>query len=66
MLNAKAAYAMGRDLISISFKDFISTSLNRIKDVDDFEVFAGLFEAFMGYYKFYDEKGERPYRGGVR
>lgn len=66
MLNAKAAYAMGRDLISRSFKDFISTSLNRIKDVDDFEAFAGLFEAFMGYYKYYDKKVERPSRGGVR
>ena len=28
MLNAKAAYAMGRDLVSKSFKDFIANSLN--------------------------------------
>jgi len=67
MLNAKAAYAMGRDLISKSFKDFISDALNQIKDKDDFSAFAGLFEAFMGYYKFYyDEKGERQQRGGSR
>jgi len=66
MLNAKAAYAMGRDLISKSFKDFISDALNQIKDKDDFSAFAGLFEAFMGYYKFYDEIKERQQRGGSR
>ncbi|MGQ9569284.1 MAG: type III-A CRISPR-associated protein Csm2 [Thermodesulfovibrionales bacterium] len=67
MLNAKAAYAMGRNLVSKGFKDFISTSLNQIKDKDDLNAFAGLFEAFMGYYKFYDEKGERQIsQGGKR
>ena len=66
MLNAKAAYAMGRDLVSKGFKDFISTSLNQIKDKDDFDAFAGLFEAFVGYYKFYDEKGERQTSQGGR
>ena len=58
MLNAKAAYSMGRDLVSGGFKDFISNSLKQIKDKDDFDAFSGFFEAFMGYYKFYDEKGE--------
>lgn len=67
MLNAKAAYAMGRDLVSKGFKDFISASLSHINDKDDFDAFAGLFEAFMGYYKFYDEKGERQtFQGGRR
>ncbi|MBI4378135.1 MAG: type III-A CRISPR-associated protein Csm2 [Nitrospinae bacterium] len=67
MLNAKAAYSMGRDLVSKGFKEFISASLNQIKDKDDFDAFAGLFEAFMGYYKFYDEKGERQsFQGGRR
>ena len=65
MLNAKAAYAMGRDLVSRGFKDFISNSLKQINDHDDFNVFARLFEAFMGYYKYYDKKIERP-RGGAR
>lgn len=65
MLNAKAAYAMGRDLVSESFKNFISNSLKQIHDKDDFTAFAGLLEAFMGYYKFYDVKVERP-RGGAR
>lgn len=55
MLNAKAAYAKGRDLISDEFKNFIHSSLDQIKDKDDFNAFAGLFEAFIGYYKYYDE-----------
>lgn len=70
MLNAKAAYAMGRDLVTKEFKDFLSDSLMQIKNKDDFDIFAGLFEAFMGFYKYYDEKGERPQReqqrGGLR
>jgi len=57
MLNAKAAYAMGRDLVSKSFKDFIANSLSKIQDKDDFDAFASFFEAFMGFYKYYDEKG---------
>jgi len=59
MLNAKAAYALGRDLVSKSFKDFIAGSLTKINDKDDFEAFAGFFESFMGFYKYYDEKGGR-------
>ena len=69
MLSAKAAYALGRELISNGFKDFIKESLNEIKDKDDFDAFMGLFEAFMGYYKFYDydKKRERQsFHGGKR
>lgn len=66
MINAKVAYAVGRDLVSRGFKDFISTSLNQVKDKEDFDAFAGLFEAFMGYYKFYAEKGERQFTQGGR
>ena len=66
MLNAKAAYAMGRGLISKSFKDFISESLGQVTDKDDFEAFAGLFESFMGYYKYYEKGGDGANRGGGR
>ncbi|MBI4843637.1 MAG: type III-A CRISPR-associated protein Csm2 [Nitrospirae bacterium] len=62
MLNAKASYAMGRDLVTKEFKDFLSQSLVQVKSKEDFDIFAGLFEAFMGFYKYYDEKGERPQR----
>jgi CRISPR-associated protein Csm2 len=57
MLNAKAAYAAGRDLISPKFKAFISESLALVNDKDDFDAFAGFFEAFIGYYKFQVVKG---------
>ena len=66
MINAKAAYAAGRDLISSGFKDFISDSLKQVNDRKDFEVFASLFESFIGYYKFYYEKNETTVRGGRR
>lgn len=63
MLNAKAAYAVGRkNLVSVKFKQFISESLSQIKDKDDFNAFVGLFESFIGYYKFYYEKSN----GGSR
>lgn len=59
MLNAKVAYAYGRNLVSKGFKDFITECINKIKDVDDFKAFVSFFEAFMGYYKFYDVKGKQ-------
>lgn len=65
MLNAKAAYAMGRDLISVSFKEFISKSIEQVNDPDDFDIFAGFFEAFMGFYKYYVEKEKNAPQGGT-
>lgn len=56
MLNAKAAYAAGRDLIGATFKDFINDSLKQVQDRKDFELFCAFFEAFLGYYKFCAEK----------
>lgn len=65
MLNAKAAYAMGRDLISSSFKEFISKSIELVNDPDDFDIFAGFFEAFMGFYKYCVEKEKNKSQGGA-
>jgi len=62
MLNAKVAYAKARDLISPEFKDFIGISLKQLNDLDDFKVFHTLFEAFMGYYKFFDKERENRAR----
>lgn len=62
MLNSKVAYAEARDLVSGKFREFINKSLKQIETKDDFEAFSGLFEAFMGFYKYYDEKGEKPQR----
>ena len=58
MLNAKAAYAEGRKLVTSEFKNFISSSVAEIK-IDDqvtFDLFLSFFEAFMGYYKFEESK----------
>lgn len=68
MLNAKAAYALGRnELISKRFKGFISDALKQVNDKDDFDVFAGFFEAFMGFYKFaYESKKGQHQSGGRR
>ncbi len=59
MLNAKVTYAMGRELVTKEFKDFIYQSLNQIKTLEDFYIFATLFEAFMGFYKYYTNEWEK-------
>ena len=51
MLNAKAAYALGRNLISPTFLNFIKNSVDEIKEYKDLKVFANFFEAFMGFYR---------------
>ena len=55
MINAKAAYAMGRELIGPQMKNFISDSLKQVNDRDDFELVCSFFEAFMGFYKYHVE-----------
>ncbi|MFN3395984.1 MAG: type III-A CRISPR-associated protein Csm2 [Thermodesulfovibrionales bacterium] len=60
MLNSKAAYAEARELVSKKFREFLSKSLLQVKTKDDFEVFSGLFEAFMGFYKYNVEVVKNP------
>jgi len=55
MLNAKAAYALGRDYITLDFLAFIKESVAQIKEPADLDVFANLFEAFMGFYRQYGD-----------
>ncbi len=72
MLNAKAAYAAGRDLIGAEFKGFLSESLKQVSDQKDFELFCSFFEAFLGFYKYYAEKeknsggGQHHHAGGYQ
>jgi CRISPR-associated protein Csm2 len=54
MLIAKATYALGRNLVTREFVDFIKSGVGQVQDVKDMDVFAGFFEAFMGFYKQYD------------
>jgi len=58
MLNAKAAYAEGRNLITPEFKIFIKQCLDCLddKDIKTLEIFQNFFEAFMGYYKYFESK----------
>ena len=51
MLTAKAAYAKGRKLVSENFVQFIRTAVNQVETPGDLAVFAGFFEAFMGFYR---------------
>jgi CRISPR-associated protein Csm2 len=53
MLIAKATYARGRNLVTEEFVEFIKKSMSQIHDPKDLDVFANLFEAFMGYYRKY-------------
>lgn len=57
MLNAKAAYAEGRKLITSEFRNMLSQMLKEIdeKNTDTFKIIKTFFEAFLGFYKFYDE-----------
>jgi CRISPR-associated protein Csm2 len=52
MLKSKAVYAQARELVSKKFVEFIDKSLSQIKTKNDFDAFTGLFEAFMGFYKY--------------
>jgi CRISPR-associated protein Csm2 len=56
MLNAKAAYAEGRKLVTEEFKSFIKLSVDHVNENNpkSFELFASFFEAFMGYYKYFE------------
>ncbi|MEW6139415.1 MAG: type III-A CRISPR-associated protein Csm2 [Thermodesulfobacteriota bacterium] len=56
MVTAKAAYAEGRKLTSHNFTKFIQDCVGQVKDRRDLDVFANLFEAFMGYYKLHGPK----------
>ena len=56
MLTAKAAYANGRELVSDAFLVFIRQSVEQVNDERDLDVFANLFEAFIGFYRLHGPK----------
>jgi CRISPR-associated protein Csm2 len=54
MLNAKVAYAKGRDLVDQNFVDLMRHCLTQVTtDKKTFETCKLFFEAFMGFYKMY-------------
>lgn len=56
MIHAKVKYAEGRNLVTHDFSRMIKDLINQLdeKDQKSFEIFLSFFEAFMGYYKFYE------------
>lgn len=56
MMNAKVAYARGRDLVDDKFVAWFSTCMDQIRDTDEngltaFRNFRTHFEAFVGFFK---------------
>jgi CRISPR-associated protein Csm2 len=56
MMNAKVAYARGRELVDDKFVAWFSTCMAQIRDANEegltiFRNFRTLFEAFLGFYK---------------
>jgi CRISPR-associated protein Csm2 len=55
MLVAKAAYALGRDLVSGDFVSFIKLGVGQIQIQEDLDAFTNLFEAFIGFFRQYQK-----------
>jgi CRISPR-associated protein Csm2 len=51
MLNAKVAYARGRDLVDANFEALMNHCLKEVTNTDMLHLCKTFFEAFMGYYK---------------
>lgn len=51
MLNAKAAYAEGRDLVDANFVHLLHHCLSRTNDARSLGLVKLFFEAFLGFYK---------------
>jgi CRISPR-associated protein Csm2 len=51
MLNAKVAYAEGRELVDKNFQALVGHCLKQVEDPATLRAFKLFFEAFLGYYK---------------
>jgi len=54
MVIAKTAYAKGRKLVSQSFVNHVREGVEQIETEEDLRVFSNHMEAFMGFYKMYN------------
>ena len=57
MIQAKAAYAFARKLVDESFLSLIKELISRIRTPESLENAKLFFEAFLGFKKFYEERG---------
>ncbi len=55
ILRAKVYYSFGRKHVTKKFVNFMEKCLEQINTWDDFEVYKKFFEAFMGFYRYYDK-----------
>lgn len=51
MLNAKVAYAKGRNLVDDKFVNLMSEGLRQVDSAESLRTFKLFMEAFMGFYK---------------
>jgi len=51
MLNAKAAYAQGRNLVDENFVRLLNNGLKQVETAETLHTFKLFMEAFMGFYK---------------
>ena len=51
MINAKAAYALGRNLVDDNYVKLINESLKQVDSTETLRNFKLFMEAFMGFYK---------------
>ncbi len=51
MLNAKVAYAKGRDLVDANYEALMNHCLKEVTNPETLHLCKTFFEAFMGYYK---------------
>ena len=56
MINAKVAYAKGRELVDDNFFNLMKRCISQVTDVKTFENCKKFMEAFMGFYKMYSPK----------
>ena len=55
MVIAKTAYAKGRKLVSQSFVNHVREGVEQIETEEDLRIFCNHMEAFMGFYKMYND-----------
>ncbi len=55
MVIAKTAYAKGRNLVSQSFVNHVREGIEQVESPEDLRIFSNHMEAFMGFYKMYNQ-----------
>ncbi|HHL18243.1 MAG TPA: type III-A CRISPR-associated protein Csm2 [Thiothrix sp.] len=59
MMNAKVAYAKGRDLVNDDYLNLLNHCLKEVNDPESMRHFKLFMEAFMGFYKLEESESKR-------